>query len=107
MSMLCHLTAFEAYWWGSWHAVERLRIKDGAITMHVVDNGEVIEEMIPTSNLRMRSRKATINDCSCILRPGLDVCVLTASSDTEDSSEDSLVSFSMSKFSQAWILFGL
>lgn len=82
---------FEAYWWGSWQAVERLRIKDGAITMHVVDNGEVMEEMIPMSNLRMRSRKATINDCSCILRPGLDVCVLTASSDTEDSDEDSPV----------------
>lgn len=105
--MLCHLTAFEAYWWDSWQAVERLRIQNGAITMHIIDDEEVIEEMIPMSNLRMRSRKATINDCSRLMRPGLDVCVLTTS-DTTDSSEDkSLVSsfFFMPDFLKASLFF--
>lgn len=74
---LCSCEAFEAYLWGSWQPVERLRIKDGIITMHVIDGKKVVEENIPMPNLRLRSRKATISDCSCLLRPGIDVCVLS------------------------------
>lgn len=72
-----HSHPFEAYWWGSWQPVERLRIKDGIITMHVTDGEKVMEENIPMPNLRLRSRKATVSDCSCLLRPGIDVCVLS------------------------------
>lgn len=89
--MFDHLTAFEAYCWGSWQPVERLRIKDGVITMHVIDGEEVTEETATITNLRLRSRKATVSDCSCILRPGVDVCVLSAP-DMENSDEEKKLS---------------
>ncbi|XP_055832895.1 SNF2 domain-containing protein CLASSY 1-like [Solanum dulcamara] len=79
---------FEAFWYGSWQAVERLRINVGTITTHVLVNGEVIEENIPVTNLRMRSRKATLSDCACFLRPGLEVCVLSIPYQAEDSGDE-------------------
>ncbi|KAL6980760.1 SNF2 domain-containing protein [Sarracenia purpurea var. burkii] len=79
---------FEAFYYGSWQAVERLRIKDGAITMILVDGENMNEENVPMANLRIRSRKATFSDCTCFLRPGLDVCVLSTFQLTEDSSEE-------------------
>ncbi|KAH7854874.1 hypothetical protein Vadar_018632 [Vaccinium darrowii] len=79
---------FEAFYYGSWQSVERLRIKDGAITMLLVDGGNIVEENVPLSNLRVKSRKATSSDCTCFLRPGLDVCVLSTSQITENSSEE-------------------
>lgn len=84
------MTAFEAYWCGSWQTVERLRISDGTICMHVIDNkDQVIEETnISISNLRIRSRKATLSDCTCFLRPGLDICVLSTPHHTQDSDDD-------------------
>ncbi|KAA8534022.1 hypothetical protein F0562_031539 [Nyssa sinensis] len=79
---------FEAFCYGSWKTVERLRIKDGAITMHFVDSGVVEEENIPISNLRIRSRRATLSDCTCFLRPGLDICVLSTPQHAENSGEE-------------------
>lgn len=86
--LIYHLSAFEAFYYGSWQSVERLRIKDGAITMLLVDGGNIVEENVPLSNLRVKSRKATSSDCTCFLRPGLDVCVLSTSQITENSSEE-------------------
>lgn len=86
--LIYYLTAFEAFYYGSWQTVERLRIKDGAITMLLVDGGNIEEENVPLSNLRVRSRKATYSDCTCFLRPGLDVCVLSTLQLTENSSEE-------------------
>lgn len=60
----------------------------GTITTHVLVNGEVIEENIPVTNLRMRSRKATLSDCACFLRPGLEVCVLSTPYQGEDSGDE-------------------
>ncbi|CAL5363929.1 unnamed protein product [Camellia sinensis] len=79
---------FEAYYFGSWKTVERLQIRNGVITMLLFDYGDLIEENVPISNLRIRSRKATLSDCTCFLRPGLDICVLSTPQGTEDSSDD-------------------
>ncbi|KAL6503774.1 SNF2 domain-containing protein [Orobanche gracilis] len=68
---------FEAFWSGSWQPVEQLSISDGAITTHIVDDGEIIEEDIPMSHVRLRSREATWSDCASFLRPGIDICVLS------------------------------
>ncbi|GFZ15068.1 chromatin remodeling 38 [Actinidia rufa] len=87
-SIVWHLTAFEAFYYGSWKSVERLRIRDGAIIMLLVDGGDLIEENVPMVNLRIRSRKATLSDCTCFLRPGLDVCVLSTSQLIENTSDE-------------------
>ncbi|GFZ15072.1 chromatin remodeling 38 [Actinidia rufa] len=87
-SIVWHLTAFEAFYYGSWKRVERLRIRDGAIIMLLVDGGDLIEENVPMVNLRIRSRKATLSDCTCFLRPGLDVCVLSTSQLIENTSDE-------------------
>lgn len=65
--------------------MDRLRIKDGAIRMLVKNNEKATEENIPISHLRIMSRKATLSDCTCILRPGLDVSVLLPPQNTENS----------------------
>ncbi|XP_059666793.1 SNF2 domain-containing protein CLASSY 2-like [Cornus florida] len=79
---------FETFHYGSWKPVERLRIKDGAIAMHLVDNEVEIVENIPMSNLRIRSRKAILSDCTCFLRPGLDICTLVTPQHEENSGEE-------------------
>lgn len=66
---------FEAYWCRSWMPVERLRIRNGVVSVFIVNEGETIEETIPMSDVRIRSRKANLADCTCFLRPGIDVCV--------------------------------
>ncbi|KAK9284072.1 hypothetical protein L1049_012332 [Liquidambar formosana] len=81
---------FEALCCDSWKAVELIRIKDGSMTMQFVDSQYVIEEKGPFSNLRIRSRKANLSDCTCFLRPGIDVCVLSTSQHTGSSGEDNL-----------------
>ncbi|KAL0299335.1 UNVERIFIED_CONTAM: SNF2 domain-containing protein CLASSY 2 [Sesamum radiatum] len=79
---------FEAFWAGSWQPVERLKIGDGAISTHIVENGVVVEEDIPMSHLRIRSRKAMPFDCTSFLRPGVDVCVLSASQNSENTDDE-------------------
>ncbi|KAH9767286.1 SNF2 domain-containing protein CLASSY 1 [Citrus sinensis] len=79
---------FEAFFHDSWRTVELIRIEDGTMTMHLKDNQCYTEERRPFSNLRIRSRKATSSDCTCFLRPGIDVCVLSASQDAECSDEE-------------------
>ncbi|KAL2251287.1 UNVERIFIED_CONTAM: SNF2 domain-containing protein CLASSY 1, partial [Sesamum indicum] len=79
---------FEAFWGGSWQPVERLKIGDGAISTLIVENGVVIEEDIPMSHLRIRSRKAMSFDCTSFLRPGVDVCVLTTSQNSENTHDE-------------------
>lgn len=68
--------------------MERLRISVGTITTYVLVNEEVIEENIPVTDLRIRSRKATLSDCACFLRPGLDVCALSIPYQAEDSDDE-------------------
>lgn len=80
--------AFEAFFHDSWRTVELIRIEDGTMTMHLKDNQCYTEKRRPFSNLRIRSRKATSSDCTCFLRPGIDVCVLSASQDAECSDEE-------------------
>ncbi|PWA47815.1 SNF2-related, N-terminal domain-containing protein [Artemisia annua] len=93
---------FEAYWCGSWLPVERLRIRNGVVSMFIVNKEETTEENIPMSDFRIRSRKANLADCTCLLRPGIDVCVNAIyqppdeesdneESDNEDSEPVSLV----------------
>lgn len=83
-----HLTAFEALLYGSWEVVELIRIMNGTMVMHFMDNQYIIEEKSPFSNLRIRSRQATLSDCTCSLRPGIDICVLSASQHAKSSDEE-------------------
>ncbi|XP_023771002.1 SNF2 domain-containing protein CLASSY 1 [Lactuca sativa] len=79
---------FEAYWCGSWKPVECLRIRNGVVSMLIINEGETTEETLPMSDLRIRSRKANLADCTCFLRPGIDVCVLSTIPSTEEESSN-------------------
>lgn len=79
---------FEASFFGPWEMVELIRIVNGTMVMHFIDDRYLIREKIPFSNLRIRSRKATLSDCTCYLRPGIDICVLSASQHAKDSDEE-------------------
>ncbi|KAL8218045.1 hypothetical protein R6Q57_021418 [Mikania cordata] len=75
LSILICWTAFEAFLCGSWLPVEQLRIRNGVVSMFIKNKEETIEEIIPMSDYRIRSRKANLADCTCFIRPGIDVCV--------------------------------
>ncbi|KAI4306883.1 hypothetical protein L6164_030125 [Bauhinia variegata] len=83
-------TSFEACLFGSWQAVEVIKIEEGTITLHFMDKGCVLMEKGPFSDLRIRSKKATLRDCSCVLRPGIDICVLSTSQTTDLSDENNV-----------------
>ncbi|KAL4574974.1 hypothetical protein LXL04_021814 [Taraxacum kok-saghyz] len=77
---------FEAYWCGSWLPVECLRIRNGVVSMLIINEEKSTEETLPMSDLRIKSRKANLADCTCFLRPGTDVCVLSTIPLTEEDS---------------------
>ncbi|KAL8172373.1 hypothetical protein V2J09_024177 [Rumex salicifolius] len=79
--------AFEVFYRGSWQAVERIRISLGTLVLHIVEFGYIFEEKSFLSTLRLRTRRASLSDCTCFLRPGVDICVLSPSRDTENSWE--------------------
>ena len=81
------LAAFEALCCGSWKGVELLRLSNGTMNMKYVDHPCVIQDKGPFANLRVRSRRATLYDCICLLRPSVDICVLSNSDHTESSDE--------------------
>lgn len=56
--------------------MEYIRIEDGNMVIRLLENAYVLEDIRPFQRLRLRSRKATLSDCICFLRPGIDVCVL-------------------------------
>ncbi|KAJ8763990.1 hypothetical protein K2173_004860 [Erythroxylum novogranatense] len=78
---------FEALRNGSWQSVEFIEVRDGLMTMSFADNTQSTAKNGPYANIRIKSRKATISDCICFLRPGIDVCVLSTCNDKEDSEE--------------------
>lgn len=82
---------FEVFHNGLWKNVERLRISSGTITFKFLELGYLFEEKYFLSTLRLRPRRATMNDCTCVLRPGVDVSVFSISDDddAEESSEKS------------------
>jgi len=71
--------------------VERLRISDGTLTLNFLDMGYLFEQKGFLSTLRLRPRRATMSDCTCFLRPGVEVSVFTTPDSSEDSSEESTV----------------
>ncbi|KAJ9160389.1 hypothetical protein P3X46_025796 [Hevea brasiliensis] len=75
---------FEALYCGKWQNVELIEIRDGAMTIHFADNYHVIEDKGPVSNIRVKSRQAMMSDCTCFLRPGVDVCVLPSPQNEEN-----------------------
>ncbi|KAI3908451.1 hypothetical protein MKX01_009253 [Papaver californicum] len=78
------VSPFEAYCDSSWWPVKSLSIRKGELDVHLESPDEVdVKEKIPVANLRMRSRKATVSDCICFLRPGVDICVLSKDSGEE------------------------
>ncbi|XP_056169517.1 SNF2 domain-containing protein CLASSY 1-like [Syzygium oleosum] len=70
---------FEALCAGSWQPVESIRISHGRMIICTVDDRYAIEESGPFTNVRIKSRQATLSDCTCFLRPGVDICVLSPS----------------------------
>lgn len=68
--------------------MEYLKIKVGAVSTRVLDGRDAYEENVQIKNLRIRSRKATLLDCTCFLRPGIDVCVLSTPRESENSYEE-------------------
>lgn len=76
---------FEAMCCGSWQAAEKIRIRNGSITLHLVNDQFMILERGPYTDFRIRSRQATSSDCTCFLRPGVDICVLSSSRSTENT----------------------
>jgi len=83
-----HLIAFGALYSGSWQGLELVEIRDGAMTLHFANSHHRIEEKGPFSNIRVKSRKSTLSDCTCFLRPGIDVCVLSFSERAKSSEEE-------------------
>ncbi|OVA02805.1 SNF2-related [Macleaya cordata] len=80
---------FEAFYDGSWWTVKSLRIKEGTVNMHFEPNDFDTKEKVPIVNLRMSSRKASISDCICFLRPGVDICIFSTYSSEDGSGEAS------------------
>ncbi|KAI6670189.1 hypothetical protein NL676_005074 [Syzygium grande] len=73
------MSAFEALCARSWQPVESIRISHGRMIICTVDDRYAIEESGPFTNVRIKSRQATLSDCTCFLRPGVDICVLSPS----------------------------
>ncbi|GMI72618.1 chromatin remodeling 42, CLASSY2 [Hibiscus trionum] len=78
---------FEVFVHDSWQAVELIRVKNGSMTLHLIDDQYLIEKK-PFSDLRVKSRKATLHDCTCFLRPGIDICVLSCPEQTESLDDE-------------------
>ncbi|KAK4277790.1 hypothetical protein QN277_015732 [Acacia crassicarpa] len=76
---------FEAFLSGSWKAVEHIKIEGGTPTLHFINNEKRVLKRSPGPDIRIRSRKATLSDCSCFLRPGIDVCVSSTSQQDNSS----------------------
>ncbi|KZV55832.1 hypothetical protein F511_06681 [Dorcoceras hygrometricum] len=79
---------FEAFWCGSWYPVERLKVSGGTFSTGIVFKGNVVEDDVPMSHLRVKSRKATLCDCTAFLRQGVDICVIwTPGNSTNEDDE--------------------
>ncbi|GMJ14484.1 chromatin remodeling 42, CLASSY2 [Hibiscus trionum] len=78
---------FEVFVRDSWKAVKLIRIKNGFMTLHIID-GQYLIEKKPFADLRVRSRKAMLPDCTCFLRPGIDICVLSHPEQTESLDDE-------------------
>ena len=60
--------------------MDHIKIEGGTTTLHFVDDQTRVLKKGTAPDIRIRSRKATLSDCSRVLRPGIDVCVLVSSS---------------------------
>lgn len=77
---------FELFSHGSWQSVEQIRAA-GNLVFKFEDGHFEIAKKDSLSNLRIRPRKATPSDCTCFLRPGVDICALLKSQEPEVSDE--------------------
>ncbi|KAL9332645.1 hypothetical protein ACSQ67_002255 [Phaseolus vulgaris] len=82
-----HAYPFETLLSGSWQAVEFIKIEAGTTSLQCIDNHHRTTEKGLLSDLRIRSRKATLSDCSNFLRRGIDICVLSASQSGDTNSD--------------------
>ncbi|XP_012571350.1 LOW QUALITY PROTEIN: SNF2 domain-containing protein CLASSY 1-like [Cicer arietinum] len=65
---------FEAVLSGSWQPVKLIRIESGTTALHFIHTRQIQNPLSP--DIRIKSRKATLSDCSSFLRPGIDISVL-------------------------------
>ena len=77
------MVAFEALSGSSWKPVKSIVIRNGTMTLNFVDKQCTFVEKVPFTNVRVKSRQATLSDCICFLRPGIDICVLSTSQNTD------------------------
>ncbi|KAJ1422682.1 hypothetical protein SESBI_12873 [Sesbania bispinosa] len=59
--------------------------------LQFLDDTHLEMEKIPPSGIRIKSRKATLSDCHCFLRPGVDICVLSNSECNDDDDSDQCI----------------
>ncbi|AES78270.2 chromatin remodeling complex subunit [Medicago truncatula] len=71
------ITTFEAIRNDSWQPVELIKIDFGKTTLHFMDTQQMQTPL--SSDIRIRSRKATSFDCSSFLRRGMDISMLQIS----------------------------
>ncbi|CAJ2644126.1 unnamed protein product [Trifolium pratense] len=65
---------FEVVLNGSWQPVELIKIESGITTLHFMDTQQIQSPL--SSDIRIKSRKATSSDCSNFLRPRIDISML-------------------------------
>ena len=73
------MSAFEALCAGSWQPVESIRISHRRMIICTVDDPYAFEESGPFTNVQIKSRQATLSDCTCFVRTGVYKCVLSPS----------------------------
>lgn len=76
---------FEAFYNGSWQAVDLVSIRNGKTFIWLSLQSSMVENEVCADNIRLRSRKANSYDCSHILKVGADICVLSGRQISEDS----------------------
>ncbi|KAJ6814964.1 SNF2 domain-containing protein CLASSY 1-like [Iris pallida] len=81
---------FEAFYYGSWHGVDLVSIRDGKMFIQLRYDGSIIEDTICGDYIRPRSRKASTFDCLHFLKTGVDVCVRSARPITDQEPEEPL-----------------
>ncbi|GAU29410.1 hypothetical protein TSUD_149800 [Trifolium subterraneum] len=65
---------FEAVLNGSWQPVELIKVESGKTSIQFMDTEQFQSPL--SSNIRIKSRKATAYDCTSFLRPGIDITML-------------------------------
>lgn len=81
---------------GSWQPVEFIKFESGKMILQFLDDTHMEMEKRPSSDIRIKSRKATLSDCHCFLQPGVDICVLSNFECNDDDDSDQCITYPVS-----------